>query len=368
MSSLNLKTFDFNETPSQAGKTYLITGGASCLSSLHLSLLRRLILNLKRPGTGGLGAQSVVSLANHPSPPAHIYFSGRSAARAEEVIAKCPSSVQVTFLQADLASPASMKEAAQKFLQNESKLDVLLLNAGIMAVPFELNKEGVEIQFATNHVGHALVSPSPPSFQSTPFPDHHLWSLQLFRLLLQTLLATPDARVVSLTSQGYFLASKSGINMSTLDQPVSSVLGQDWGSYGRAKLANLVYGQEIARRYPQLTVANIHPGDPPRSTITGRLTLTLPDLAGVVSTDLVGHLSIWWRLFVWASQFGQLLTAEQGALNQLWACTAPTSDLKTGAYYEPLGKETKVDKTAGDVKLGTELWEWTEGALEKWLK
>jgi hypothetical protein len=85
------------------------------------------------------------------------------------VIAKCPSSVQVTFLQADLASPASMKEAAQKFLQNESKLDVLLLNAGIMAVPFELNEEGVEIQFATNHVGHALVSPSPPSSSQLPF-------------------------------------------------------------------------------------------------------------------------------------------------------------------------------------------------------
>lgn len=167
MSLLNLKTFDFNETPSQAGKTYLITGGASCLSWLHLALLPRLILTLERPGTGGLGAQSVVSLANHPSPPAHIFFSGRSAARAEEVIAKCPSSVQVTFLQADLASPVSVKEAAQEFLQNESKLDVLLLNAGIMAVPFELNKEGVEIQFATNHVGHALVSPSLPPLSSS---------------------------------------------------------------------------------------------------------------------------------------------------------------------------------------------------------
>lgn len=79
----------------------------------------------------------------------------------------------------------------------------------------------------------------------------------------------------------------------------------------------------------------------------------------------MGQLGFWSRLLVYVTNYGRLLTAKQGALNQLWACTALKSEIKSGAYYEPLGQEVQVQKLAGDVKLGTDLWEWTEEALEK---
>ncbi|KAK7018676.1 short-chain alcohol dehydrogenase [Paramarasmius palmivorus] len=137
-------------------------------------------------GTAGIGKASIHLLSKHH--PEHIFFSGRNVQSArsliEEVKAQVPD-VQLTFIECDLASLQSVKKAAQEFLSLSSRLDILMCNAGVMALPPGLTKDGYEIQFGTNHLGHAL----------------------LIRLLLPTLLRTAetgsDTRIINLSSQGH---------------------------------------------------------------------------------------------------------------------------------------------------------------------
>lgn len=91
-----------------------------------------------------------MALANHPSPPAHVYFTGRSEARAKEVIARCPSPSAVSFIKADQSSLAAVKESATTFLAQSDRLDVLMTNAGIMDVPSAVTIDGYEMQFGAS--------------------------------------------------------------------------------------------------------------------------------------------------------------------------------------------------------------------------
>ncbi|CAE7023202.1 Oxidoreductase [Pyrenophora teres f. teres] len=103
-------------------------------------------------------ASTVSSLPSHN--PAHIFFSGRNKTRADELISKTSKhspSTKITFIECDLASLTSVQSAAKQVLSLTNRLDVLICNAGIMATPTELSKDGYELQFATNHLGHALL-------------------------------------------------------------------------------------------------------------------------------------------------------------------------------------------------------------------
>lgn len=87
---------------------------------------------------------------------------------------------------------------------------------------------------------------------------------------------------------------------------------------------------------------------------------------GVVATDLISGQTFFQRAFIHASQFGNLLKPEEGALNQVWAATADREKIKNGSYYEPVGKLSQkwLDKTAKDDALANRLWEWTEEELK----
>jgi NAD(P)-dependent dehydrogenase (short-subunit alcohol dehydrogenase family) len=114
-------------------------------------------------------------------------------------------------------------------------------DAGIMAVPAPVTEDGYEIQFGTNHLGHALLT----------------------KLLVPTLLATaalPDAdvRIVTLTSLSHPWSVKGSIKFDTLrtSQEAESKIAK----YGQSKLANILHSKELARRYPSITCASMHPG------------------------------------------------------------------------------------------------------------
>jgi len=134
-------------------------------------------------------------LAKHD--PGHLYFADRNKKSANLVVSEIQSiapNVPTTFLKCELADLSSLKSCAQKFLASESRLDVLICNAGIMAVPAGTTKDGYEIQFGTHHLGY----PAP------------------IELLLPTPLSTADQpesdmRIVILTSTGYAAYSKGGI-------------------------------------------------------------------------------------------------------------------------------------------------------------
>jgi len=156
-----------------------------------------------------------------------------------ETLAKAPN-VKVTLVQMNLASFASVQAAAKQLLATTQRLDILMNNAGIMAVPAQLTVEDYEIQFGTNHMGHAL----------------------LIRLLLPMMLKTAqrpnsDVRIINL-SDSHKGAAEEGIsfdNLRSSDYSKTALM-----RCSQSKLANILYSEALARRYPEITTVAIHPG------------------------------------------------------------------------------------------------------------
>ncbi|KAB8223273.1 hypothetical protein BDV33DRAFT_228723 [Aspergillus novoparasiticus] len=298
-----------NDIPDLSGKVIFITGG-----------------------TAGLGAQSVAQLAKHS--PARIYIGGRNATNAETIIkeiAEAGSNTPVSFVECDLTSLDSVKRAADDIIAKEARLDVLMCNAGIMALPPGLTKDGYEVQFGTNHLGHALLI------------------RKLLPLLQRTAKTGADVRVIILTSKGYQLHPYGGIIFDDLKTTQDYGFLGSWKRYAQSKLANILYTRELARRYPAITAVSVHPG--------------------VITTGLVENLGWAHRWFIYATTYNQMVTLEEGAYNQLWAATTSRDGLETGQYYVPVGvaSNDKLTKTGRDDVLAGQLWEWTNKALEDYL-
>ena len=239
-------------------------------------------------------------------------------------VKKAIPTANITFLPLDLASFDSISAAAKSFTGQSQRLDILMNNAGVMALPPGTTQEGYEVQFGTNHVGHALLT----------------------RLLLPTLLATAkqpgsDVRIINLTSEGHRMAPSGGLKLDkeNLDHQ------NTWARYGHSKLANILFTRELAERYPSITSVAVHPG--------------------IIKTDLYvpnQNSSIIMRCGLMV--FSPLMkTLESGAYNQLWAATTKKGELSNGAYYTPVGSKSNGSGYAQDKKLSKQLWEWTEKEL-----
>jgi NAD(P)-dependent dehydrogenase (short-subunit alcohol dehydrogenase family) len=280
-------------------------------------------------GNAGLGKESILQLAKHN--PEKIFLGARSKTKAESAISslkgQLSNNVNITWLPLDLTSVQSIKEAVQQFSAQSSRLDILMLNAGVMALPPGETEMGHEIQLGTNHTGHFLLT----------------------KLLLPTLLKTAqepnsDVRVVSLSSIGHNLAP-----------PFETILDQNKLKrvhtnlrYGASKAANILFAAELARRFPSITAVSVHPG--------------------IIFTDLYGPASEGSTIAALSSKllsiFGTPVPA--GAYNQLWAAAAAKKqDLVNGAYYVPVGKLKAHNKYTKNEEQGRRLWDWTEAELHK---
>lgn len=194
-----------------------------------------------------------------------------------------------------------------------------------MAVPNGITNDGYEIQFGTNHLGHALLT----------------------KLLLPTLLSTAqvlgaDVRIITLSSSAHSVSTpKGGIAFSLL----KTVQEEDGriAKYGQSKLANILHVKELARRYPQIKVVAVHPG--------------------MASTGLKGGMADQWCLRALQAGVGAVIgvSAEEGAWNQLWAATS--KEVMSGTYYVPVGKRSEGSGDSRNGVLAGRLWEWTEKEL-----
>ncbi|CAI7625735.1 unnamed protein product [Penicillium glandicola] len=293
-----------NDVPQLDGKVILVTGGNS-----------------------GLGKAAVMEFCRHQ--PAQVWLAARSLdkaqAAADEIKHQLPHA-PIKVLQVDLSSFDSVKTATKEYMSSSSRLDILMLNAGVMATPPAQTTDGYELQFGTNHMGHALLT----------------------KLLLPVLEQTAqggDVRVVSVSSHGHFYAPAEGFQFDTLKTPGDTLTA--FQRYGQSKLANILWARHLAALYPSFTVASVHPG-----VVKTNL------LSGATNAPLIFR-----AVFGAAHVLGLKSSVENGVKNQLWA--AVSKDVESGEYYEPVGAGSLASAHGKDDKLAKEIWKWTENELRE---
>lgn len=182
----------------------------------------------------GIGKETAIDLAKRGG---KIYIACRNQQRGEDALKEIKDvsgSNNVHFLQLDLSSMESIREFSRKFHGLESQLHILINNAGVMACPKALTKDGFELQIGTNHMGHFLLT----------------------NLLLDLLKQSSPSRVVVLSSLFHWYGR---INKEDLNSEKSY---WKWISYGQSKLANILFTRELSRKLEGTGVtANVlHPG------------------------------------------------------------------------------------------------------------
>jgi NAD(P)-dependent dehydrogenase (short-subunit alcohol dehydrogenase family) len=243
----------------------------------------------------GLGLETARVLAAHG---ATVVLAGRNpvtiAAAADELRREQPDAT-VDTAELDLASLAAVKTAAEGLAARYPRLDLLINNAGVMFAPYSLTKDGYELQFATNHLGH----------------------FALTGLLLPSLLAVPGSRVVTLSSNGH----RAG-RMNFADLQAARHYNR-YTAYGRSKLANLLFTYELQRRLAKARAKTLalaaHPG-----TARTNLTRHMSALSNVAMNTRFGALNSW-----------MVQDVKMGALPTLRAATDPAAI--GGTYYGPDG-------------------------------
>jgi NAD(P)-dependent dehydrogenase (short-subunit alcohol dehydrogenase family) len=267
----------------------------------------------------GIGLWTSLELAHHG---ATVVLGCRSAERGEKALATIRDAVpdaDVVLGSLDLADLASVRAFAET---HGSALDLLINNAGVMALPYRTTADGFEMQFGTDHLGH----------------------FALTGLLLPALLERPGARVVTVTSTMHWLGR---IHFDDLDAERGY---RKWPAYCQAKLANLVFAKELDRRAPFASVAS-HPG-----YAATNLQQAGPRMSGKrIRTAAFG---------VANTLLGQSDAA--GAWPSLYAATSP--DVEGGQCYGPQGLGQRAGAPgrvrtlgrAADPELGRRLWEVSE--------
>lgn len=277
----------------------------------------------------GVGFQAALALARAG---ASVILGCRNRAKAEAAQARIRAAVpaaQLELADLDLARLDSVRAAAARFLDSGRPLDLLINNAGVMALPERCTTpDGFELQLGTNHFGH----------------------FALTGLLLPAVLAAPAARIVTVSSIAHRGATLDfgNLNWEHGYKP--------WPAYRRTKLANLLFAFELQRRLarvqaPAVSIA-VHPG-----VSNTNLFNAGPGQGGGLIAKIV-------PLFI-------PLVAQseaQGALPTLYAATA--SDVHGGAFYGPDGwrqmrgfpVEVRPEPQAQDEALATRLWDVSEEA------
>lgn len=275
-------------------------------------------------GYGGLGYEDGLALARAG---ATVIFAGRAAEKGEAAVRRVRQAypqADVRFEALDLSSLASVEACADRLLASESHLDLLINNAGVMMIPERrLTKDGFELQFGTNHLGHFALT------------------ARLMPLLLQS----QRSRVVSLSSGVH---KQGSINFDDLQ---ATRKYSPTGRYAQSKLATLLFALELDRR-AKAAGANVvsnaaHPGFARTDLVANG-----PGARGVTAVITA----------IMAPFLAQ--SAAGGALPTLYAATAPEAAAGGGYYGPTKAFEMKgppgvasLGKRAQDAEVARRLWD-----------
>ncbi len=296
--------FTVDSIPSLRGRTFIVTGGNSGIGFEAARMFAR------------KGARLVLACRDE----------AKMKAAAERICADT-AGAEVDRVALDLSDLRSVRAAAAAIRDRAPVVDVLVNNAGVMALPYRETKDGFEMQVGTNHLGH----------------------FALTGLLLPALLAAQAARVVTVSSLVHMQGS---LSMEDLPKPRKY---NEWTAYARSKLANVLFGYELDRRakaaHAPLRSTVCHPGYSATNLQSGGVKAGGSAFQGglmKLSNAVIAQ------------------SAEMGALPTAYAATA--EDVRGGEFVGPGGLMAirgypalgKSSKTSHDEGLARELWEASE--------
>ncbi|CAI0403097.1 unnamed protein product [Linum tenue] len=261
----------------------------------------------------------------------------------EEIVKQAPSA-KVDAMELDLSSLASVRKFASAFNSSGRRLNLLMYvqhhynNAGVMATPFTLSKDKIELQFATNHLGHFLLT-----------------NLLLENMKKTAVESKKEGRIVVVASEAHRatypngirfdkINDKSGVKKKFLVLPVyrySSYL-----AYGQSKLANILHAKELSRRLKEeganVTANSLHPGVIATNLFRHMTLISVPVVSGVI--EAVGKLAF--------------KNVEQGAATTCYVALHPQVKGISGEYFSDsnLSKPTSFGQ---DAALGKKLWDFS---------
>jgi len=257
----------------------------------------------------GIGRATAEGLARRGG---RVYVAARSPGKGEEAVASIKAATgndAVFFLPLDLADLASVRACAAAFLDRGEPLHVLVNNAGVVRAR-GLTRQGFELMFGVNHLGHFALTQS----------------------LLGRLTESAPARVVTVSSDSHYQAR--GIDFDTLRQPERGVTGLH--GYAVSKLCNVLFSAELARRTAGtgVTTYALHPG--------------------MVASDI-------WRRVPWPVRplmLRRMLTVEQGAATSLYCATSAEVAQDSGLFYDKCAQ--REPSRVATSELAAELWKRSE--------
>lgn len=274
-------------------------------------------------GASGIGLETARVLTLRKG---HVIIAVRNmeaAKEAKQLILKDNPSARVDALKLDLSSIESVREFANHFLSLNLPLNILINNAGIMFCPYQLSKDGIELQFATNHLGHFLLT----------------------NLLLDKMKQTArdtgiEGRIVNLSSIAHLHTYEGGIRFDKINDEASY---SDKRAYGQSKLANVLHANELACRLKEeganITVNSLHPG--------------------LIMTNLMRHsytlmrfLNLLTGLLFWKN-------IPQGAATTCYVALHPSMKGVTGKYFVD-SNELEPCALAKDENMAKRLWDFSE--------
>lgn len=219
----------------------------------------------------------------------------------------------------ELADPDSVRICVEAVRGRGARLDAVICNAGVMALPKREQVHGVELQLFTNHVGHFI----------------------LVTGLLDSL--ADDGRVVMLSSAAHMMAPKEGIRFDDLGAERHY---SPWTHYGQSKLANLLFAKELGRRLAgtRRTANAVHPG--------------------VIHTNLGRHMPSFATLALGLARPLFLKSIPQGAATETFVAVHPSVATTSGAYFADCNV-AKARPDADDPALARRLWEVTEALVAR---
>nr|AFK34836.1 unknown [Lotus japonicus] len=271
--------------------------------------------------SSGLGLETTRILALRG---VHVVMAVRNVSTGmdvKETMLKEIPAAKIDVMELDLSSMASVRKFAADFNSSGLPLNILINNAGVMATPFMLSQDNIELQFATNHLGHFLLT----------------------NLLLETMKKTVrecnrEGRIVILSSEAHRFPYQGGICFDKINDESGY---SSYFAYGQSKLANILHANELARRLKEegvdITVNSLHPGS--------------------IITNILRHHGY---VNAVANMVGKyfLKNVQQGAATQCYVALHPQVKGISGEYFMDSNTASPTN-LAKDSELAKKLWEFS---------